>query len=93
MKLYKPNPEYIRGIVESIVSDYRENVENKDINEIEIIESGEFDFKVKLWFDVSEEKRDFDLFIVRPDNSIQSIREITEKSLNSISPFVQSVNV
>lgn len=92
MKLYKPNPEYIRGIVESIVSDYRENVENKNIQDVAVLEV-EGMFSVAIYFPISESESDFENFRISPDNSIQSIREITEKSLNSIHPFIQSVHI
>lgn len=88
----KYTSDIVKGIVASIIDDYKENRENKIIDEIQVHES-EHNFKVKIWYAVSEEWRDFYSFTVCPDHSIKAIRQLTESCMESINPFKESVTV
>lgn len=87
----KPDCSYVRGIVEAIVSDYKENESDKGI-EVEVEALGQLDFKVLLWFPVDAENRDFDIDVIRPDHSIKQIRTMIYQSLDLIVPFKESVS-
>lgn len=87
----KYTSDIVKGIVLAQASDYNENNYKKNID-VSVEECGP-DFKVKVWFPVSLEKSDFDIFIVSPSHSIKAIRQLTESCMESINPFKESINV
>lgn len=85
----KYTSDIVKGIVLAQTSDYNENNYKKNVD-VSVEECGS-DFKVKIWFPVSSEKSDFDIFIVNPGHSIKAIRQLTESCMESINPFKESV--
>lgn len=83
-------PDLIKGLVLMAISEYEENVENKNIQDVEVEQMGK-DFKVKIWYPVSCSESDFKIFVVRFDHELKYIRQSVHEELVFINPFVESV--
>jgi hypothetical protein len=80
--------EYINGIVDMIISDYKHNQENKEITleGVTYIRPSD-EWICQLWYPISEEKRTFDTVSFTTGTPLNEIAKLVHDKMDNINPY------